>query len=941
MCVILLLTILAMSIQSEVEGDAEALIDLSESVGQVDANPYKPIKFKATSGQNLDKCLVVGHNNQGLPEPQVGSCFDSAWFHDTLANTISDTHGRCLTSGGPDDNKILTLSECGSATNKSEQQFRRSCGAFTTKFPTGGEEKLVFTPRNGKIILERYTGQEDQLTEYDRDVVSSTCAESDSKVMQFLGDSTSTMTIPGFIGMPSEQLTLAMWVQPVKGTPFSYATDTSADALVISLNPNENNHKELEILVTILGQVVNTKAIIEATKWSHIAVTWDSIGGGAVNVFINGKRAFEIGNVQAGKTIDAGGCAMVGQRGKGPCKERILTAAYAGRLTNVVLYNGVRDLEGIKLASTQPVNEAALNSDKRLIRTGSELPPKHMRLALLTKQYGQSDATTIYPRPCNIRNVPQEKGAIRTRGTRMVFEGSGLGQYSNFNTCKFTEHSSGEFIALQVDPKFQERYPLSVQFRTSPVKHSCPWCKKGSVSYIDGCAITYNGDQASHGFGGFDYTGSRYTPYASFNNKKADFSKKGIRYRGKFIRSFVAGKNWAKMVTADNVKLTCRQGFIKLSVPAGYESKVHGIAGTGSSEGDWWPGQASRNDDLSQNVYGLDDCLESYPFKTASSPFYGNDQSKSISTFIQSWAVGGAVKSAFGYGTDKSDFTLKDKTPLQGVVADRSSSAEEDATAACAVLSQYPNFQATCVYDYLVLGDRAVSRNVADALADSEDTERKISNLDVRDSSRFNKRIKWLEQPSWSCADEFLKHLDVYERTVQAKDEIDKAALEKASNMKSLVESEAKSAAALQQMRDDYKTCDDASTANENKISDLESELGKLESNTKENKSAEISALKTAMNVLKANRSALQLKCQKLHSKVGPMTRSKEAATEKIKDARARAEKDAEEEKRLELAGLSSDVCCCRAKYLGECSYDHFFCIAGAIKHRNPMPCRG
>jgi len=114
--------------------------------------------------------------------------------------------------------------------------------------------------------------------------------------------------------------------------------------------------------------------------------------------------------------------------------------------------------------------------------------------------------------------------------------------YHTFGHCYYDDQTIGEWVAAKVVPKYWKEYPLMIQFRTSPNAQRCSWCQNGAVAFIDGCAVSYKGEQASAGFGGFNFPNSNYAAYASFNMKSMPSGKwmrgKNLRAKAKWPRAF-------------------------------------------------------------------------------------------------------------------------------------------------------------------------------------------------------------------------------------------------------------------------------------------------------------------------------------------------------------------------------------------------------------------
>lgn len=329
--------------------------------------------------------------------------------------------------------------------------------------------------------------------------------------------------------------------------------------------------------------------------------------------------------------------------------------------------------------------------------------------------------------------------------------------YRNFNNCKYDDQSVGEWTALKVKKKYWAAYPLIISYRTSPNRQHCSWCQNGAVSYIDGCAVKYKGDQASAGFGGFNFPNSNYKPYASFKNKKMG---RGWQ-RSKFMRARGTRHSFQANL-ADGTQLTCHKASISLRAPRKLTGKIGGMAGTGIRNKDWIAGPNRKGGvKEGQMVPGLSGCRPRYQYHNPRSPFNGNSPNKPVVKWMKSWQIDGrSVPSAFGYccGRNAGSFNRvagQKIKPIKGVLSKRPTGTKGKAKKACRALRNNKKAHAKCIFDFVVLGPKAVKRNVRDRMQKRKAKPKKPDHLDVRDLSKWRNNGKWMGHSSWGCVDGF------------------------------------------------------------------------------------------------------------------------------------------------------------------------------------------
>merc|ERR1711966_204945 len=82
----------------------------------------------------------------------------------------------------------------------------------------------------------------------------------------------------------------------------------------------------------------------------------------------------------------------------------------------------------------------------------------------------------------------------------------------------------------------------------------------------------------------------------------------------------------------------------------------------------------------------------------------------------------------------------------------RPSGKKKKALHACRGLKRNKKAHSKCVFDFLVLGKKAVKGNVRDRMAKRRMKGRKPTPQSVRDVSKWRNDAKWTSHPSWACA---------------------------------------------------------------------------------------------------------------------------------------------------------------------------------------------
>jgi hypothetical protein len=706
---------------------------------------HQPIKSRASN-----RCIVRRGNGVTM-----GSCRQSRWFFNRLTGAIvsNERRKRCLERRG----SKLKLGKCRESRS---QKFDKRCGAFVHMGKKKGKKSpdKVFQAAGRSVRLTSYTGKANQLWHYKEFVKHSKCRHKRYKVMKFRGSVKQTVMNRNMVGMPTEMVTVSMWLKGTRGTMFSYASKNHVNSFVLT-NPSA-------LIVYVMDKKIKTKVNVGTKTWTHLAVTWNSKTGKLV-VFKNGKRVFAKSKVMRGKKISAGGCLMLGQRAKRACKSRIPRFAYRGELTDVMLWKGPKAQKQAHIDKIMhhPVRRAVL---AKLGKLTAPTPNKDLRLAMLSRQYASQELGKAFPPKCKLVKAKKLSGPPGW----MKWGGSGDVHYHSFAHCFYDDQSIGEWTALRVKKKYWSVYPLMVQFRTSPQRQRCSWCQNGAVAYIDGCAVQYKGEKASAGFGGFHFPNSQYKAYAAMNGKKLGTAwRRGRFMRAKAYLSNRKNYGWGhgnfQAILADGTTLACGKGSIRLKVPKKLKGKVEGIAGNGYKGREWGAGPNGKAWGLRAGVQtpGIAGCKPRYQYPYPRSPFNGNSPDKAIVKWFKSWQVDGrTIKSAFGYccGRGPGSFNRvagQKLKPIKGVSNNRPKGARALANKACRALRNNPKARAKCIFDYMVLGKKAIKKNMRDRMMKRKTNTKKPTHLSVRDLSKWRNDAVWVGHASWGCADSFSKHV--------------------------------------------------------------------------------------------------------------------------------------------------------------------------------------
>lgn len=476
---------------------------------------------------------------------------------------------------------------------------------------------------------------------------------------------------------------------------------------------------------------------------------------------------------------------MLGQRAEKFCTGRVAGQSFHGELSDVIVYRGIMSVAKIK---SHMVDVISAESMKTVNKVAGKRPGSDIRAAYTFRQYGKEELGRKFPPACKLKKPPKK---LTGPGGWMRWGGTGDVHYRSFANCMYDDQSVGDWTALRVDPKYYASYPLVINFRTSPQRTNCPWCMKhkhgSAVSYIDGCAIRFKDEQASAGFGGFNYPNSHYTPTAYFNSQPMPgrwhgqfFHSTGwrrgkhMRVRAKLSKRRSYGSHWGNFHARlnDGTQLYCAKGNIWIQAPRKLIGKIGGIAGTGIRGKDWIAGPSrsyvhptwKKKFKYNQKVPGLtqyNGCAPRYQYPYRNSPYNGNHLNKPIVQWFNSWKCDGAtLPSAFGYTKGKNEhwFNKSDRSRApSGGMSKRPKGAKAKALHKCRPLVRNKKMHSKCIFDFLVLGKQGVKGGVKDAMQKRRMIGNKATTQTVRDVSKWRNDAVWVSNPSWGCVDALKK----------------------------------------------------------------------------------------------------------------------------------------------------------------------------------------
>jgi len=347
----------------------------------------------------------------------------------------------------------------------------------------------------------------------------------------------------------------------------------------------------------------------------------------------------------------------------------------------------------------------------------------------------------------------------------MRYTGSGDVHYRNFAGCCYDDQSVGEWVVAKVDKANWAAAPLMIQYRTSPNKINgawCTWCQKGAVSYIDGCAVKFHGDQASAGFGGYNI--DPYPAYAALNGKKLS-GNRWKRTKNMRVRAHNSG---FEAVLNDGTQIRCaRGGSIYVNMPKKYTGKIAGLAGTGlGGNSDWACGPNKKacgeckEGKLLSAMKGQ--CPRHYVYSQPNHPLNGNRLTKPLVRWFKSRQVAGSfIPSVFYYqkprGAGSFNRITGQKIQPPSDTNKRPTGKKAKANAKCKDFRENKKAREKCVFDYMMFGDKALKATKKDRMKQRQANIKSPTALSVRDISKYRNDGEWIGRPRWGCSGDFLK----------------------------------------------------------------------------------------------------------------------------------------------------------------------------------------
>lgn len=533
----------------------------------------------------------------------------------------------------------LKAVDCGEATN---QLWDYLCQAWVYDEPNKGphvitSKKDMHGANQPGVEITQYYGKPKNLWYYKEVVRHSRCKTKRFKTMKFLGSLETTVSFKRFASLPFHGATFSMWIKPEYGTIFSYASDGIPTPPYTTQIAASVRHSDKKIQLDLFDRTFDTEVVAEMHKWFYLTLQWDT-NSGVYRMYIDAKEKWKQDTFKnpydfTKKEFVPGGCVMIGQKAKKPCKERIPESSYKGEVAEfIILYGAVPKTE-IEEYMFTPVDPAyiATITDQLPVK-----PPDMDKLlmAYLTRQYGEQEIGTVYPPVCNLveETDPMDGWAgicddpQNPQNTYdncyMSAQGTGDVHYYSFGQCKYDDQSVAPVSAVHMQPTFFESWPLEVQFFPTPLQsgaswgqtaggsHSLPATKNGmpasssvyfpaTLSMVSACAIKFRDERIAWSHGGWHYQVSRrrlqigrYTRSAEYgvttngvesvvSGYKSYTHTTKIRSNEETTSAFVGTVNSGRMdiTMPDGLKVYCSGAQIKMTVPRKLEGKFGGFLG--------------------------------------------------------------------------------------------------------------------------------------------------------------------------------------------------------------------------------------------------------------------------------------------------------------------------------------------------------------------------
>jgi len=711
---------------------------------QADRGDFRQIKSRQKTGLQCieskmqgSKVLAVAAKCRSKKDPQAqGFVYDRF-----TGGHLRDNKKRCLTRHG----STVAMEKC---SNDEKQKWKYKCSAWVNG---DAKEGRVLQLSGNKITAAQWTGKKPQLWDFKQVASHNKCGNKRFKIFDFDGSDRSGVRSRNFLGMPSTEVTVALWLKGTKGTVFSYASKMQTKSFVIHLTAFN------KLVVYIRGQKFETDKKITAGKWTHIAVAWRN--SGKLTVYKDGIKIFEKRDAARKERITAGGCLMLGQAQSTYCDKLDETKAFIGQVADLQVWRGRLNPFAVREIMYKPVPKKVLKGVGKL--TAPEAG-KRMRLGYISRQYGEQELKKKFPPVCDLDEYKVKK--VTGPSGNMRYTGSGDVHYRNFAGCCYDDQSVGEWVVVKVDKENWAAAPLMIQYRTSPNKINgawCTWCQKGAVSYIDGCAVKFHDDQASAGFGGYNI--DPYPAYAALNGKKLS-GNQWKRTKNMRVRAHNSG---FEAVLNDGTQIRCAKASIYINVPKKYTGKIAGLAGTGlGGNSDWACGPNKKacgeckEGKLLSAMKGQ--CPRHYVYSQPNHPLNGNRLTKPLVRWFKSWQVDGSfIPSVFYYqkprGAGSFNRITGQKIQPPSDTNKRPTGKKAKANAKCKDFRENKKAREKCVFDYMMFGDKALKATKKDRMKQRQANIKSPTALSVRDISKYRNDGEWIGRPRWGCSGDFLK----------------------------------------------------------------------------------------------------------------------------------------------------------------------------------------
>jgi len=503
-----------------------------------------------TGPQGPVNCVGTNKNNQVC---QDGSLW-CQWGSIDRGNTADDADG-ILNKDIPEP--TLEVQDCNDGL---EQVWTWECDSFSFQHLDVGPRVMTAVEDDNTVLATPYYGKPKNKWTYKEVVRHSRCRTKRYKTMKFDGTLGNTISFKRMTGWPEKGMTVMFWMKGTRGTPFSYASDgvpapPFQTQLALSINEATQN-----IVIDLFDTPFDTGRKSNKHKWEHVAVSYETQFGNlklhidGVQVFT--KETFSLtqgdGNGQSFSDLSfvSGGCVMLGQKAKRPCRERIPETSFKGEMADFLIVKGQvteKDLEEMMFKPVAPEYLASITEEDPKNKPDRD----KLRLAYLTRQYGSQEMDMTYPPVCAL--VEEEESfdmsedywaqccddnskctaALPGNSNNCMMPGGsgrvhavGDVHYKDMSNCYFDDQAVGAMTAVHMFDKFRSGWPLTIQYYPTPLQSGAPWGNPaktvtykgksmhfpGYLSMVSGCAIQFGDERIAAGFGGWHYDVRRRGP---------------------------------------------------------------------------------------------------------------------------------------------------------------------------------------------------------------------------------------------------------------------------------------------------------------------------------------------------------------------------------------------------------------------------------------------